>query len=446
MSYAVSVEAQRPLPHPFLAIAILPVKLLHSFISFPTVMFVVALAAMLFRPPDLKTFHIDRVAFAALIILVALRWLIARRRIPLFPATWPLSGLLLLGLWGALTQPYSPQAWSLLAEKWLVPFFCFHFAGAIFHDERSLRRLETFLLVVLGYLTAVSVLSLLNVRALIFPRFIVDGTIGIHIDRARGPFLQAVANGVCLNFLALCALDSYRRGRVRGMVALLLFAAVPLALLATKTRSVWIAAAVSLAYLVLFAPSQKVSRIGLALCVAALVGTGIVSVFRADSDSITERLLDRSPVDFRTEMYDAGWQMFTEKPLFGWGNELQVQPEIKKRVSGFRPEYYVFHNTFLELGAQRGLFGLSLYLWLWVSLFRLGRRDAGPCAADLPFSSPHFRLMWPGLLTVYLINASAVVMNYQFVNAVVFTIAGILACQAKDMRDEQSLQLRAVGE
>ena len=31
---------------------------------------------------------------------------------------------------------------------------------------------------------------------------------------------------------------------------------------------------------------------------------------------------------------------------------------------------------------------------------------------------------------VYLLNASAVVMNYQFVNALVFTIAGILAAQA----------------
>jgi len=33
------------------------------------------------------------------------------------------------------------------------------------------------------------------------------------------------------------------------------------------------------------------------------------------------------------------------------------------------------------------------------------------------------------MLGVYLLNASAVVMNYQFVNGFVFTIAGILSAQ-----------------
>ena len=35
-------------------------------------------------------------------------------------------------------------------------------------------------------------------------------------DRARGPFLQAVANGVSLNLLGLVALDSFRRRRLRS--------------------------------------------------------------------------------------------------------------------------------------------------------------------------------------------------------------------------------------
>ena len=64
--------------------------------------------------------------------------------------------------------------------------------------------------------------------------------------------------------------------------------------------------------------------------------------------------MDRSPVDFRTEMYHAGWQMFTEKPALGWGNDLKIQQEVEKRVSSFHPEYYIFHNTFLELAVQRG--------------------------------------------------------------------------------------------
>ena len=75
---------------------------------------------------------------------------------------------------------------------------------------------------------------------MIFPRFILDPSLGIYTDRARGPFLQAVANGVTLNMLGLIALAAIARGRLRGALAAIFLAALPLAILATKTRSVWI--------------------------------------------------------------------------------------------------------------------------------------------------------------------------------------------------------------
>ena len=37
------------------------------------------------------------------------------------------------------------------------------------------------------------------------------------------------------------------------------------------------------------------------------------------------------------------------------------------------------------------------------------------------------RALWPLLLGVYLVNAGFVIMNYVFVNAMLFTYAGILA-------------------
>src|SRR5437764_509128 len=82
-----------------------------------------------------------------------------------------------------------------------------------------------------------------------------------HVDRARGPFLQAVANGLCLNLLGLTALDSFRRRKLRGIVAGILFLAVPLAILATKTRAVWIASALSVLCLMFFASTLKLRRI-----------------------------------------------------------------------------------------------------------------------------------------------------------------------------------------
>ncbi|HEY4053838.1 MAG TPA: O-antigen ligase family protein [Terriglobales bacterium] len=409
--------------------AVFALKALFVAVKFPSVIFLGALTAMLFRPPDLKAFPIDRVFFVVLLAAIALRLVTTRDRLHTYPATWPMLALLLLSLRGVLAQSYQPQAWSLFAAKWLVPFMLFHIAGNIFREENSLRKLETFSLVVLLYLTVVAVLFLFDVGTLIFPRFILDEGIGIHADRARGPFLQAVANGVSISILELLALHSFERGRLRRVLAMALFAGVPLALLATRTRAVWFAAAAAAILLMFFGSSRKVRQACAVLCVLGSVGLCLFVIYRADSNSLTDRLQDRSPVDFRLDMYQAGWQMFTEKPIMGWGSEGQIQPEVARRISNFHPEYYLFHNTYLELAVERGILGLGLYAWLVISLFQLARAPACGYEGEATFLGRSFRKMWPLVLVVYFLNASAVVMNYQFVNGFVFTLAGILSAQ-----------------
>jgi hypothetical protein len=71
-------------------------------------------------------------------------------------------------------------------------------------------------------------------------------------------------------------------------------------------------------------------------------------------------------------------------------------------------------------------------------LFRLGRRPTQD-AYDASFLGRQFRMLWPVMVGVYLVNASAVVMNYQFVNAYLFTLAGILAAQSARNRGEYEI-------
>jgi O-antigen ligase len=427
-----SIAAGSPWPRffkPLPAVVAIVFKPLHVAIASPVPIFLVALSAMLFRPPDLKIFPLDRVAFLVLAAVFALGLCLRRERLHTYSATWPMLALMLLALWGVQGEGNAPQAWSLLAAKWIVPFTLFHIVGSVFRDQGSLRKLEIFSLVVLSYLALVSVLFLSDAKSLIFPRFILDEGIGIHADRARGPLLQAVANGVCLNILGLVALDSFRRRTLRGILPASLFLMVPLALLATRTRAVWLAAALSVAYLAIFGSHCRLRRPALALCAIAGIALCGALVYEADAGALNDRLLDRSPVEFRLEMYQAGWQMFTEKPLVGWGSQANVQPEIAKRISAFHPERYLFHNTYLELAIERGVIGLGLYAWLFVCLFRLAKRPAGYFNSETHFLDAQFRRLWPVILIVYLVNASAVVMNYQFVNGFLFTLAGILAAQ-----------------
>ncbi len=403
---------------------------LHAVVAAPAFLFLATLTVMLFRPPDMQFYWLDRMAFLLLLFAVFLRVLVLRRPATIVtPAMWPMAALLWLGLGSVLAQPFDAQNWSVFAAKWVVPFALYHMAGFVFDDAISLRRFETFALVVLGYLCLIAILFLFGTNELIFPRYILDQNLGIHADRARGPFLQAVANGVTLNMLGLVALDSFRRGRLKGLPALLLLAGLPLAILATETRAVWLSFAGCVAGLLLLSSSPRVRRGCLCLVLAGGVGLLTVLSFEDTNASFFTRLEERSPVEFRVAIYRTGLEMFLEKPLTGWGAN-DLQPELAKRVHDFHQEAFFFHNTYLEIAVQHGLIGLALYLWIVVDLFRLGSKRRPYVTFEAgTFPDEQFRSFWPFLVVVYLFNGSFVVMNYQFVNGLLFTIAGILATQ-----------------
>jgi len=146
------------LAHWTLAAAFRP---LHALMAAPAMLFLATLTIMLFRPPDMQFYWLDRIAFLLLLAVVLLRALVLRRQLTIAaPAMWPMAGLLLLALGSLLAQPYDAQSWSVFAAKWVVPFALYHLAGSVFDAAASLRRLEIFALVVLGYLCVIAILFL----------------------------------------------------------------------------------------------------------------------------------------------------------------------------------------------------------------------------------------------------------------------------------------------
>jgi hypothetical protein len=79
-------------------------------------------------------------------------------------------------------------------------------------------------------------------------------------------------------------------------------------------------------------------------------------------------------------------------------------------------------------GDQRHYLFLAWRL-MW-EMWRLGR-GAIPSGEKDGFLDPQFHRLWPILLAVYWVNAAMVVMSYQFVNAILFTMAGMLAAQRR---------------
>jgi putative inorganic carbon (HCO3(-)) transporter len=414
---------------------------LQAIMMAPTALFLLALTAMLLRHPDVPFYEIDRVAFALLLFGVAGRALATRQRLLITErATWPMIALTLLAVASVVAQPFDQETWSLLAAKFLVPFALFHLAVLVFRDENRLRQFELFALVVLAYLCFTSIAFLVGAKSLIFPRFILDESLGYHADRARGPLLQAVANGVSLNLLGILALHAFLRRRIRGLTAALVLASLPLAILATMTRAVWLSFAVSIGFLILRSRNRRLRRICVGVTIVGTVGLLIALSFDDQRRALIDRLHETGPLDFRRAVYAGGWQMFLEKPLTGWGVN-QMPTELARHVSGYKEKELYPHNTYLEILVEHGVVGLALYAWLMWEIWQLGRGQI-PRSECEGLLNCQFHTIWPVLLGVYWVNAAVVGMNYQFVNGLLFTMAGMLAAQqrraAHDQRKESN--------
>jgi putative inorganic carbon (HCO3(-)) transporter len=408
---------------------------LQVLMAAPTLLFLAALTAMLLRHPDVAFYEIDRVAFGLLILGVVGRAVVLRQRIfVLERASWPMIGLTALAVASVLGQPYDCETWSLLASKFIVPFALFHLAGLVFATERRFRQFELFALVVLGYLSFTAIAFLVGAKSLIFPRFILDESLGFHADRARGPLLQAVANGVSLNLLGLLALHAYRRGSVRGVKAVVVLASLPIAILATMTRAVWLSFTGTVLALIFLSKNRALRLACVGLVLVAGLGLLVALSSHESAGALSDRLAERGPVDYRQAVYAGGWDMFLQRPLAGWGFH-QMPAELPRHVSGYSEKLLYPHNTYLELLVEHGMVGLVLYFWLMWEMWRLGR-GAIPDKEKRGFLDPQFHRMWPILLAVYWLNASMVVMSYQFVNGLLFTMAGMLAAQRR--RAEES--------
>ena len=154
---------------------------LQVLMAAPSLLFLAALTAMLLRHPDVAFYEIDRGAFGLLVVGVVGRAVILRQRLLFVErVTWPMIGLMALALVSVTGQPYDHETWSLLGSKLIVPLALFHLAGLVFTNERHFRQFEIFALIVLAYLSFTAIAFLCGAHSLIFPRFILDSSLGFH--------------------------------------------------------------------------------------------------------------------------------------------------------------------------------------------------------------------------------------------------------------------------
>ncbi|MBB3205361.1 hypothetical protein FHS27_001161 [Rhodopirellula rubra] len=386
---------------------------------------------------------LDRIAWAGVMLILALRMIRRSEPIPQLHrldfvviglVIWALLSCLRFGMFNADQPPIARWLFYLAipAATYLVARTGFGKDGS--ELTSSIDALVTMLVVLGTYLSLTSVCEMLDLRALVFPRFINDRDVWEFYGRGRGPLLNPAGNGIVMTLgLCACVIRFFSSGRI-GKAIYGLLAVVALAgCYATLTRSVWCGAAMSLAILGMLYVPVKVRVVAF---VATIVFAGAMTLglkeqllaFKRDK-ALSANEAAKS-VELRPLLATVAWEMFLDRPLggHGFGQYLTAaEPYHSIRSHGIPLENvrpYVQHNVFLSLLVDLGLIGLSLHVLFVFSVlciaWRLSRMH--------PDGSPHRQIgmLMIGALSGYFCNGMFHdVSVIEMVHTYTFTLAGL---------------------
>jgi putative inorganic carbon (HCO3(-)) transporter len=372
-------------------------------------------------------FPLDRVALVCGIGSTVVHALRERRRIDVRTVHWLMCLLILFAIasaaWsGTLTQ-HGPL-FALLDRLGVFPFVLYLLAPVAFRESHQRQVLTLGLLVLGAYLGLITLFEAIGLRGLVIPHYILNPALGIHSERARGPFLEAGANGLAMYVCAVAAamtIPSWRDRRMK-MVAVGVIVLCAGGILYTLTRQTWIGAIGGTLAAILVDRRLRVH-----LPVIAIGGLIVVLVSLALIPKLSQDVNTRSgaqgPVWDRLNSDAAALRMIEARPAlgFGWGT-FQNASVPYYRLAATYPLTSVgqAHNVPLSNAAELGLVGTLLWLVILCLALVL------PASRRAP---PEFASWRSGLVAVavaWFIQANFTPLDYAFDNYVVWLFAGIL--------------------
>jgi O-antigen ligase len=329
------------------------------------------------------------------------------------------------------SEPKYVAPFYFYITAYLFPFVAFVFAKRFLTTERALSFFLHTLFYFGVYLAVIAFFEFFGLRQYVYPEFINDPKVLLHLDRARGPFLNSAINGLALIVGFICGMHlfSFKQGfgKIFHLAMLSLF--FP-AVFFTLTRSIYLCFLFVLA-MSLFAyrtsfPKWKTFALPMCLvCVLAFSFTPRLSsserraggIGQIEEILIREALLKRSIV------------MIADNPVLGVGLG-QFIPASVAKYKGVVPipetsEEQTQHNQLIGMTVELGFVGVLVYLAILIVFFRR-------------FFALYSRLPWTGLInsnlalllglcaSVFLINNLFVDASFHlFPNVLFFTCGGI---------------------
>ena len=318
---------------------------------------------------------------------------------------------------------------AILDSYGAIPFALLLLAPSFFRTRGEVRVLLVGLTCTGTYLALTGVLEGLKLYALVWPAYITNPNLGLHFGRARGPFLEAGADGLamvlCMIAAGMLAIEVRSR---RARLALVGFLALScLGVLFTLTRSVWICLAI-------------VATVGLLsrrswwkwwfLCVGT-VAIGVAVMLSASSslrDAVAVRLNDdRSGVD-RLNANSAAFEILRHHPLtgVGWHQFPMVENDWLWQSDSYALTQtgIPVHNVLLGYAAELGLVGVLVWITMlaaavWASL----RASPSDDSERIPWT---LWPLWPVLIVLaWLVLSMFVPITYAFPSSVLWLFLGL---------------------
>jgi len=314
----------------------------------------------------------DRALLVTGLLAVMLRLGPSRDRPPLRLGLvhFVLAGAIVYALVSALlsqTLTNRDGVFALIDQFGLIPFVVFATAPVVFRTVRQRNILLGSLVATGGYLGVTGLFEKLKLTALVVPSYVMHPAVGVHFGRARGPFVEAGADGLAMYACAVAAALAFAlwRERWQRIAALAVSALCLVGVLLTETRGIWLGAVVASLLVLAAAPALRRFLIPVAVGGACLVLVAL-AVIPGLAASVNGRSSDQSPVWERENSDKAGLRMVAARPLagFGWYHHNQsAEPYFRQAptipLSG---EKAGLHNVFLIYAVDLGLVGFGVWL------------------------------------------------------------------------------------
>jgi O-antigen ligase len=308
----------------------------------------------------------------------------------------------------------------VLLSGFIIPALILYLARSTRQSPMSLRAACGALTVLLGYLIVTAFAEHFRIRWLVFPQYILDPSIGIHAEKARGPVLNGAENGGIMAILLLVALHRLRYAftpSVRWLATFaLLLTGIP-ALWFTQERGPWVAFAGGLLIMLFHEP-----RRGVVSALAAIAAVAIPVVIWLHIEVVPRR---QGTIDFRIGLYRESLAAFKEHPITGWGTGTFTNTKhlFDTRHRSTSLSQNVEHDTIVAMASDTGAIGALLYvsflLGLFRSLVKLRRSARSPEGRD-------FTVTCLAVLTTFVINGVFADARFWMPqNALVFFLAGL---------------------